>query len=351
VSKISKPINAGKPITPAVETEAKAAVGDRMDDTFDLPTVDEDIFLTGAAADAADLDEKRKDLPRILRVALLIEKGSQNIHDRLIADIESLRPGLPLTAAFATVGNPATALALARDLDRCAVVDDVPALRQITDCVRLVCLPMEMDLASSDDYRRVTQTLWNAIQRLPGNVDPQVAADVETFCVGWAMIPALKHRLPLYRQRGSTAATHPGSFGGLTATRRIDAAETAVFATLEAQQARQTANTEVADDRPTPRAEVSPIAAPGQHQCLVARLSEKEMKHNRLKDLMSQFQGIINVALPLSCHRGLDPRWIASLDTDEHAAIASALPGGSVRQLRRLVEVILHDRDANATRN
>src|ERR1700754_3680427 len=95
-----------------------------VDDVFDLPVVDEDIILTGAAADATDLEEKLKALPRILRVALLINQGSPNIHDRLVADLETLCPGLPPTAAFATVDNPATALALAKELDRCAVADD-----------------------------------------------------------------------------------------------------------------------------------------------------------------------------------------------------------------------------------
>lgn len=53
----------------------------------------------------------------------------------------------------------------------------------------------------------------------------------------------------------------------------------------------------------------------------------------------------------LARDRGLDASWIPPLDGDEHAAIASAWPGGSVRNLRRLVEVVLRDRDSNATRN
>ena len=64
----------------------------------------------------------------------------------------------------------------------------------------------------------------------------------------------------------------------------------------------------------------------------------------------------LNALLPavitdLARDRGLDASWIAPLDGDEHAAIASAWNGGSVRNLRRLVEVILRDRDANAPRN
>jgi ATP-dependent Lon protease len=57
------------------------------------------------------------------------------------------------------------------------------------------------------------------------------------------------------------------------------------------------------------------------------------------------------VIADLARDRGLDANWFAPLDAVEHAAIASAWHGGSVRNLRRLVEVVLQDRDTNATRN
>lgn len=269
-----------------------------VDDVFDLPVVDEDIILTGAAADATDLEEKLKPLPRILRVALLINQGSQNIHDRLVADIETLCPGLPLTAAFATVDEPATALALAKELDRCAVADDAPELRHLADCLRLLTLPMQKDLAGSEDYRRVTRVLMNALARLPENIDPQLAADIETFCVGWAMIPALRHRLARYQRPGLVAAIHASPLGELTATHRVEAAEEALLAKIEPQTAGQKNEDEDADDPPTPRAEVPTSPAPGQYQCVVVQLSAKEMKNTRLKDL-PQFEGVINQAVPL----------------------------------------------------
>jgi ATP-dependent Lon protease len=281
------------------ELNENASISDGVDDVFDLPVVDEDIILTGAAADATDLLEEFMDLPRILRVALLINQRCRDIHDRLVADIETLRPGLPLTATFATVDDPAIALALAKELDRCAVTDDAPELRHIADCVRLLTLPMNKDLAGSEDYRRVTQTLMNALARLPDDIDPQLGADIETFCVGWAMIPALRHRLPRYQRPGLAAATHASALGDLTATRRVEAAEEAMWAKIEARAASQTDEAEDADDQPTPRAEVSQSAAPGQHQCVVVRLSEREMKNSRLKELLPQFEGVINKALPL----------------------------------------------------
>jgi ATP-dependent Lon protease len=283
------------------ETEVNASAGGRVDDddVFDLPIVGEEIILTGAAADATGLEEKLKDLPRILRVALLINRKSGDIHDRLVADIEALCPRLPLTATFATVDDPAPALALAKELDRFAVANDEPELRHIADCVRLISLPIQNDLAISEDYRRVTQTLLNALARLPNDIDPQLGADIETFCVGWAVIPALKHRLPSYLRPGLVAATQASVLGDLTATRRVEAAEEAMWTKIEARAASQRDEAEDADDPPTPSAQVPQSGATGQHQRVVARLSENEMKNTRLKELLPPFKDVINKALPL----------------------------------------------------
>jgi ATP-dependent Lon protease len=297
----SKPGKTGVGTAPdtTTETEVNGSAGDRVDDVFDLPVIDEDTVLTGAAADATDLEATLKDLPRILRVALLINRKSGDIHDRLVADIETLSPGLPLTAAFATNDDPATALALAKELDRLAVADDVPELRHIADCVRLLSLPMQKDLAASEDYRRVTQSLLNALARLPDDIGPQLGADIETFCIGWAMIPALRQRLPRYRRADLVAATHASILGDLTATRRVEAAEATIWTKIEARAASQRDDAKDANDQPTPQAQLPQSSAPGQHQRVVAQLSEKEMKNTRLKDLLPQFEGVINKAVPL----------------------------------------------------
>ena len=230
---MSKNARSGKPNT----TEPRTSSGN-VDDVFDLPIVDDDIILTGAAADAT-LEEKLKNLPRILRVALLIDRKNADIPDRLVSDIETLRPGLLQTAAFATVHHPATALVLAKELDRLAVADDVPELRHIADCVRLCSLPIQKDLTTSEDYWRVTRTLLNALAQLPNDIDSQLGADIETFCVGWATIPALRHRLPRYQRPGQVAATEASALGALTAARRIEAAEEAIWTTVEARAVRQ----------------------------------------------------------------------------------------------------------------
>jgi ATP-dependent Lon protease len=299
MSKASKPTKTGNATVPVAKTKpgVKAPTGDRVDDVF-LPIVYKDTVLIGAAADATDLEEKLKDLPRIIRVALLIGQNSQNIHDRLVADIETLCPALPLTAAFATSDDPTTAMALARELDRCAVADHVPELRHIADCVRLVSLPVQEDLANSEDYRRVTATLMNALARLPADIDSQLGGEIEAFCVGWAMIPALKHRLPRHR-RLDAAAIHAGFAGNMTATRRVEAAEEVMSARIEAQAAIQDAEAEDVDDQPTPRDHASSAPTSGQHQRVIARLFEKEIKNSRLRELLPQFRDVINVEVPL----------------------------------------------------
>lgn len=295
----SKPgkTGAGTEANAPTEADVNTSAGDHTDGVFNLPVVDKDTVLTGAAADATDLKAKLKDLPRILRIALLVDRRSGYVHDRLIADIETLSPGLALTAAFATTDDPATALALAKELDRLAVADDVPELRHIADCVRLVSLPIQNDLAGSEDYRRVTQSLMNALASLPIDIDPSLGAEIESFCIGWAMLPALKHRLPRYRYRDQTAANHASSLGDQAATRRVEAAEATIWTKIEARVARQSDKAEDADEQTAARALQSPAVGP--NQCVVARLSEREMKAPRVKELLAQYDGVINRALPL----------------------------------------------------
>ena len=275
-------------------------LGSGDDEQFELPAFEEDAILTGAAADSADLAERLKGLPRILRLALLIDSRDSAIYDRLIADIATLCPELPLTAAFAASEDPSTARALACELDKRAVVDDLPELRHLGDCIRLLTLPMLQDLSASEDYRRVTLSLFNALKRLPEDVNPQLAAHVETFCVGWAVLPALRHRVPRYRQPRSAAAEHASFLGNMTATRRIEATEAAIWATVEAgNNDREEKAKDAIEIRVAARADVTQASKPTVHQCVVARLSDREMKSVRLKELMSLFKDVINTPLPL----------------------------------------------------
>ena len=64
-------------------------------DDANLPTVDDDVTSTGAAADSAEIDERLKALPRILRYAMLVSDSGAYIWQRLVAEIDELCPGLP----------------------------------------------------------------------------------------------------------------------------------------------------------------------------------------------------------------------------------------------------------------
>jgi hypothetical protein len=57
------------------------------------------------------------------------------------------------------------------------------------------------------------------------------------------------------------------------------------------------------------------------------------------------------VIADLAAERGLDSRWIEPLVGDERDAVAAHWQGGSVRQLRRVVEIVLRAREKAALRN
>jgi len=276
-------------------SEPEVSGGD-VDDDSDLPVVDEDTILTGAAADAVDLEEQLKSLPRIVRMALLINRRGADIHDRLISDIVTLSPGLRETAAFAEEGSTEAALTLAKTLDRLAVADDVPELRHIADCLRLISLPLQQDLHASEDYRRVTRTLLAALAQLPEDIDLRLGAEIETFIIGWSMLPALRHRLPRYRRPYQAAAAEASALGELTAVRRMQAAEDAIRTAVEAHVGRKADEGE-AGDKITERVVEPP--GPGEHQRIVATLSQTEMKNKRLKELLPPIAHVVNKAIPL----------------------------------------------------
>ena len=74
---------------------------------------------TGAAADSAESDEKLKELPRLLRFAILSDRDNEIVYERLAADIAELAPGLIATTAW--VGDSTNAelgMTLAAELDQ-----------------------------------------------------------------------------------------------------------------------------------------------------------------------------------------------------------------------------------------
>lgn len=57
------------------------------------------------------------------------------------------------------------------------------------------------------------------------------------------------------------------------------------------------------------------------------------------------------VIASIALERQLDPRWITPLDGEEHCVTAQHWKGGSVRQLKRIVEVVLREREKQSVQN
>ena len=153
-------------------------------DDFDLPAVERDAVVTGAAADSADWDERHKGLPRLLRYAMLVNDNANHVEQRLIAEINELCPNLALNAAWPSALDVDTGLALAAELDRRAVTEDDPKLRSLADSVRLLCLPAPGDGAFFNDHRRVAKALLLALGAIVRQSDEKLRCDVECFVFG-----------------------------------------------------------------------------------------------------------------------------------------------------------------------
>jgi ATP-dependent Lon protease len=270
--------------------------GQRNDeDDFDLPFVDDDAS-TGAAADSAEFDEKLKKLPRLLRYVVLGARGESFATERLIADIEELAPGLVQTSSFAKERDTASGLELASALDRRAVCSDQPDLRGLADCVRLSCLPRPRQRESMLDYRRVAKSLLLANRQMPPGADPEIAAEIEEFCFGWAALSNATVLLP--RHWDMSAAANARSLGRLMAKRRLAVAKAELTEgfdeemTLARQRNARAAAENVAEH----------IDAKGSAEghVIVCRMDEKAMNHTRMRETIEPFRHVINVPLPLA---------------------------------------------------
>jgi ATP-dependent Lon protease len=263
-------------------------------DDFDLPAVERDAVVTGAAADSADWHERHEGLPTLLRYAMLVNDNAVHIEQRLMAEIDQLCPNLPLGAAWATALNVDAGLALASELDRRAVTEDDPKLRGLADSVRLLSLPASGDGAFFRNHHRVAKALLLAFMTIVHKIDEQLRCDVERFVFGWAALPACGHMIVRHQSSAMNAVV----IGSRMAKHRIAAAQKAVRREQEEEEeaARKEAEKEAAQilhQVATPR-EVVP-----EHHLVVARLSDETMKSVKLKEILGPLKNVINVALPL----------------------------------------------------
>ncbi|POR40938.1 AAA family ATPase [Methylobacterium sp. V23] len=89
--------------------------------------------------------------------------------------------------------------------------------------------------------------------------------------------------------------------------------------------------------------DIAPLPGP-----LLDRLRVIEMPAPTATDLEAL---LLPVLAGIAASQGLDPRFLATLDNEEIAAVRRAWPGGSIRRLTRLVETVVAAREAFGPRH
>src|SRR6185312_3477133 len=263
------------------------------DDAYDLPPPELDVVSTGAAADSADNWERLKDLPRLLRYAMLVCYSAGHIAERLIAEVEELCPHLPENTGWIAVRDVDTGLELAAELDRRAVVQNEPNLRSLADCVRLLSLPTPRDVRYFEDYRRVGKALIQGFQLTVRQGEEKLRCDLERFVFGWAALPASTDLLP----RTTTAADSAAYLGRLMAEERIAATKAKVMRAVQEERRKKEEAETAATASEQASSPEAPLSVPEDH-VVVARMTNDELNNSK-KDVIRPLKPVINVALPL----------------------------------------------------
>lgn len=270
-------------------------LGDDADDQF-WNGVDPDSVLEGAAADSADGDLKDLEgLPRILRYALLGQSNQgEAVPHRLVAEIEQLCPDLPANAAWAAAQTPEAGAELATELDRLAVLRDLPLLRSLADCVRLLSLRVPCDAGSFAAFRRVTRAMIIAFGRIAPRIDDQQCAELERVVYGWALLPAAAAPLS-----PSSAIEFASPLGERSARYRIRSAvlDTAVRVRRSAELQVGKQKEKATPPAPPEPAAPSPLNGPvATNHVIVGQIDEQVLKANKF---IEPFRPVLNAALPL----------------------------------------------------
>lgn len=254
----------------------------------------------GAAADAVDCD-RYKDLDRLLRYAVLISDGADDVEFRLIAEIEKACPQLVETIAWSASLTAEAGRALAEELDCLAASSDKPLLRSLAACVRLLSLPTPVTLRHFKEHRHVGKALLRAYKlwRL-SNETSELAEVIESVVFGWAALPVSTDLVKI----SEPAISNAGELGRRLAATRIKNTAKRVREEFERDQR---AKSMVAQEAPVSvqKTERSTKVVPDGY-CLVARVDPATMKSSRLRDLFQSLTSVINVPLPLATMPSID---------------------------------------------
>ena len=282
------------------------------DDALSIAARNADIVTAGAAADSADdADERLSGLPRILRYLLLVNDRAETIELRLAAEINQLCPGLSSAVAWATTRDVEAGLTLAAELDRLAVTRDLPLLRSLGDCVRLLSLTLPFDVRRFGEFRRVTRVLIMAFDASAGDLQDERRNDLERLICGWAALPMANSST----DRGPRwpAIQFAARLGDQLAACRIHSAATDVAQRVRHELKQQADAARQLEARTSTRtALVSGSARPASDKSLpsdhvvVGRMNEIEMRSAKVKDLIVPVREILNVPVPLVPTPALD---------------------------------------------
>lgn len=275
-------------------------MADDEDDAWTHEILDPAIVTEGAAADSAD-DQRRRieGLPRILRYALL----ARNMIDgdvicRLVAEIEAICPDLAEIRVWAVVCNEQSGVALATDLDRLAVVRDMPLLRTLGDCVRLLSLTLPCDAERFESFRRVCRAMILAFDQVVSAIDDQQRFELEQVIYGFAASAAATGF-----DRDATsrpAAMFAMQMGMEIARYRIRAAkiETArrVRREVERQQKEASADEAVSRSGSIATSDSAIVEPVPRNHVVIGRIDENTIKAQKF---IAPFRNVLNIALPL----------------------------------------------------
>lgn len=291
----SRDVRAEAPVSSSlpVGRDTVMSTDDETQDDFDLP-LEDDIASTGAAAESAEYDEELKGLPRLLRYAILSNRDNAFARERLVAEIAELAPGRPLAVAWMLDGDESNSVALAIELDHLAVAGDKPDLRSLADSVRLLSLSVPDGSAKYDAHAhlRVAKALMHAYRQLPGDINLELAAEIEAFTVGWAAMTAATTLLTKYRE--PVAYINAPSIGRKLAHWQVETAE----AKLRERFAEAEVKRKTDGDTEAAAAATAGLVAAKDH-IVVCRMDELAMKSPKMRELVAPLKAVINTALPL----------------------------------------------------
>jgi hypothetical protein len=273
---------------------------DDEDDAWTEAVAGAGLLSEGAAADSADDQYKRLEgLPRLLRYALLVQNEfASDTALRLLAEIDAICPDLAQAKTWALVVTEDTGLPLADELDRLAVVRDLPLLRSLGDCVRMLSLTLPCRAECFEAFRRVGRTMLLAFDQVASGLDDQQRFELEQIAYGWAACPVATR----FDGAGGSrpAAKSAMDLGRQMVRYRIRAAtiDTArrIREDIERQQeaVRPPERSGSSEGDPTsPGAAVEPAAL---HRVVVGRIDDAAIKTHKFIQPVGK---ILNTALPL----------------------------------------------------